>query len=83
MVLIDFFMRFVDFDLYFVEDRFGANEEVSGGRISPPNDSRSTIDFGGKINLRFERLQERSITCEDGIFGVLDVKVLSHNKEKK
>jgi len=23
-------------------------------------------------------LQERSITCEDGIFGVFDVKVLSH-----
>ena len=79
MVLIDFFMRFVDFDLYFVEDRFGANEEVSGGRISPPNDSGSAINFGGKINLRLDRLQERSITCEDGIFGVFDVKVLSHD----
>jgi hypothetical protein len=76
-------MRFVDLNLHFVEDRFGANEEISSGRISAPNDSRSTINLGRKIKLRLERLQERSVTREDGIFGVFDVKVLSHNEEEK
>ena len=53
------------------------------GEISPPNDSGSAINLGRKINLRLERLQERSVTCEDGIFGVFNVKVLSHNEEEK
>ena len=79
VVSINILVRFVDLNLHFIEDRFGANEEISRGRINSPNDSGSAIDFGGKINLRLERLQERSVTREDGIFGVFDVKVLSHD----
>ena len=79
MVLVNILVRFVDLNLHFVEDRFGANEEVSGGRISSPNYCRSTINFHGKVKVRFDRLQKRSITGQDGIFGVFDVKVLSHD----
>ena len=78
MVSINVRMSFVDFDLHFVEHRFGANEEVSSRRIDAPNNSRSTIDFHGKMLLTFDRLQERSVTCEDGIFGVFDVKNFGH-----
>jgi len=45
VVLINFFMRMIDFDFNFVKDRFGANEELSISRISAPNYS------GGTINL--------------------------------
>ena len=79
VVSINVLVRFVDLNLHFIEDRFGAHEPISSRRIRTPNDCRSTINFGGKIKLRLERLQERSVTREDGIFGVFDVKVLSHD----
>ena len=79
VVSINVLVRFVDLNLHFVEHRFGANEEVSSRRIDAPNNSRSTINFHRKMLLTFDRLQERSVTGQDGIFGVFDVKNFGHD----
>jgi hypothetical protein len=55
MVRINFFMRMIDLDFYFVEDRFGANEPLSIGRISAPDNSRSTINLGADDRIRLDK----------------------------
>ena len=49
----------------------------------PPNDCRSAINFHRKMKLRLDRLQERSVTREDGIFGVFDVKNFGHDLNQR
>ena len=43
MVGINVLVSFVDLDFNFVEHTFGANEEVSSGRIGPPDNSGSPL----------------------------------------
>lgn len=69
-------MRFVDLDFYFVEDTFGANEEVSSGRITSPYNSRSAIHFNAEMTIGDEPIQGSQVTRQDRVFGVFDVLVL-------
>ena len=77
VVLINFLMTFIDFDLYFVEDRFSSDKKVSCLRICAPNNSGSTINFHGKITIRKQPIQRSQITRQDRIFGVLEMCVFS------
>jgi hypothetical protein len=78
MVCINFFMRMIDFDFDFVEYTFGAHEEVSGGRICAPDNSRSTINFHAESTIGKEPIQHGQVTRKDAIFGVLKVKIFGH-----
>ena len=76
VVRINFRMRFVDLDFYFVEDTFGANEEVSSGRITSPYNSRSTVNLNAEMTIREEPVQSSQVARQDRVFGVFDVLVL-------
>jgi len=73
MIPINVIMRFIDFDLYFIEDRFCADKEIASRRIGAPNNSRSAINFYGKITIREQPIKRSKITRQDRIFGVLKV----------
>ena len=75
VVLINFFMRFVDFDLYFVKDTFGAHEEVSSCRIATPDYSGGTINLNAEMTRIYEPIQHGQIARQDRIFGVFEVGV--------
>ena len=75
MVCINVLVRFVDFDFNFVEDTFGAHEEVSGGRIRAPDNSRSTINLDTQSARIHEPIQNGKVSRQDGIFGVFEVGV--------
>ena len=68
-------MRFVDLDFTLLK-HFGANEEVSSGRITSPYNSRSTVNLNAEMTIGEEPIKGRQILHQDGIFGVFDVFVL-------
>ena len=76
MVLIDFCMRFVDLDFNFVEHTFGANEEVTSGRIATPNNSGSAVHLNAESACCLKPVQSGQVARQDGVFGVFDVFVL-------
>lgn len=76
VVLIDFFMRMIDFDFNFVEHTFGANEELTVRRVSTPNDRGGTVDLNAQVWGLMDCFEKTQITGEDGILGVFDVEVL-------
>jgi len=75
VVLINFCMRMVDFDFYFVKDTFSTNEKPTVRGVSTPNDSGSAINFYAQVWGFIESSEETRITREDGVFGVFDVDV--------
>jgi hypothetical protein len=68
-------VRFIDFDFNFIEDTFGAHEEVSGCRIHTPDNSRTAIDFHAESTIGKEPIQHGQVTRKDAIFGVVEVGV--------
>ena len=75
MVRINLRVRMIDFDLYFVEDTFGAHEEVSSCRIATPDYSGGTINLNAEMTRIHEPIQHGQIARQDGIFGVFEVGV--------
>jgi len=69
-------MGFVDLNLYFVEDTFGAHEEITRGRIATPDNSGSTVHLNAESTCCLKPIQGIQVTREDGVFGVFDVFVL-------
>jgi len=77
-------MRMIDFDFYFVEDTFGANEELTVGGVCTPNDGRCTIDLNTQVRGLIDSFEKTQIPGEDGVFGVFDVFVLhEHSMAQK
>ena len=76
VVRINFRMRFVDLDLYFVEDGFRSDEEVSSCRITSPYNSRSAIHLNAEMTIGEEPVQSSQVARQDRVFGVFDVLVL-------
>ena len=68
----------IDFDFYFVEDTFSANEKPTVRGVSSPNDGRRTINLNAQIWGFVESSEETRITREDGVFGMFDVSVFVH-----
>ena len=79
MVLVNFFMRMIDFDFYFVEDTFGPNEELTVRRVSTPYDGGCTVNLNAQIWGLIESIKKPRATSEDGVFGVFDVEVFVHD----
>ena len=75
MIVVNIFMRFIDLDLYFVEDRFSANKKVSCCWIGAPNDSRRSIHLNRQVRWSQEPIKNGEIARKDGVFGVLEVGV--------
>jgi hypothetical protein len=75
MIPINVIMRFIDFDLYFIEDRFCTDKEIASCRICAPYDCRRTVNLHGKFTLSEEPIKDRKITRQDRIFGVLEMSV--------
>ena len=76
VVLINFGMRMVDFDFYFVEDTFGANEEPTVRGVSTPYDSGCTVNLNAQILGLIESLfRNPSVTSSQGLVssGCYDV----------
>ena len=69
-------MRFVDFDFDLIEDTFRANEKITRCRIGSPYDRRSAVDLSAELTRGQQKVQDREITSQDGVFGVFDVFVL-------
>ena len=69
----------VDFDFYFVEDTFGANEEPTVRRVSSPYDCRSAVNLNAQVWGLIESSKKPRISSEDGVFGVFDVEVFVHD----
>jgi len=69
-------VRFINFDFNFVEDTFGAYEEVSSGRIRAPDNSGSAVHLDAKCASSGEPVQHSQIARQDRIFRMFDVFVL-------
>jgi len=72
---VNFLMRMSDLEFNFVEDRFGAHEELIAGRIDAPHNSRSAVDLDGHRSSSHEPIQHGQVAVQDGIFGVFQVGV--------
>ena len=69
----------VDFNFYFVEDTFSANEEPTVRGVSSPYDGRCTVNLNAQVRGLMDCFEEPQISCEDGVFGVFDVEVFVHD----
>jgi len=74
--VINLSVRFINFDFNFVEDTFGAYEEVSCGRIRAPDNSGSTVHFNAESASSGEPVQHGQIARQDRIFRMFEVFVL-------
>ena len=73
--LIDLFMIVCDANLYFVEDCFSANEELTSCRVCAPYNCGRTINLSAESTSSSEPIQNIKIAREDLIFGVFEVGV--------
>ena len=79
VVLIDFFMRMIDFDFNFVKDTFGPNEELTVRRVCTPNDRGGTVDLNAQVWGLMDCFEKTQIPCQDGVLRVFDVEVFVHD----
>jgi hypothetical protein len=73
---INLFVIVGDLNLYFVEDTFGANEELTSCWVGAPNNSGSAVNLNTESATINEPVQNIKVAREDGIFGVFEVFVL-------
>jgi len=72
---INLLMIVSDTNLFLVKDCFGSYKELTAGRVNTPDNCRGTVNLNAQVARIDEPIQNRQVTREDRIFGVLKVGV--------